>query len=164
MKLRRRYKLMLLLGAVVFAAVLYIAFQSGPSYDPDGVDPRLSTLQQPYRQVKTYHWMDGGTIGIKIVDRDGRQELFAIRNKLGDSDPYTRVFAGALNDSLPNAIEVCDPEHTRRMLTRVLSDYPDRTPWDDVNLAALRGFPKDWVRAYYHKLCGHLDANGTYIY
>ena len=153
-----------LLGGVVVAGILFVIFQPGPTYDPQKVHPRLGILQQPYRQVKTYYWADGGSVGIDIVDRDGRHEQFAIRAKLGDTNPYTRVFVGALNDRLAGAIEVSDSEHTRRMLTRMLSDYPNRTPWDDANLKSLRGYPKDYVRLLYHWWLGHLDRSGVYIY
>lgn len=162
--MKLRYKLVFLLGAVVVAGVLFMILQSGPSYDLHKVHPRLASLQQPYRKVKAYYWADGGSIGIKIIDRDGRQEQFALRAKLGETDRYTRVFVGSLNDSLPGAVEIDEPEHTRRMLTRVLSDYPSRTPWDDANLMSLRGYPKDYVRFLYHWWRGHLDASGVYIY
>ena len=155
---------MLPLATGVVAGALFVIFQPGPSYDLPKVDPRLSGLRAPYQKVKTYYWADGGSIGIKIVDRDGRQEQFAIRAKLGDTNPYTRVYVGALNDRLPGAVEVGEPEHTRRMLTRILSDYPNRTPWDDANLAHLRGYPKDRVRFWYHWLCGNLKSSGVYIY
>jgi hypothetical protein len=163
--MKLRYKRILLSAVVVVAAGgLYVVFQSGPSYDLQKVHPRLGELQQPYRKMKTYFWLDGGSIGIEIVDRDGRQEQFAICAKLGDTKRYTRVFVGALNDSFPNAVEVSEPEDTRRMLTRVLSDYHDRTPWDDANLQSLRGYPKDYVKCLYHWCCGHLDGSGVYVY
>ena len=162
--MKLRYKLFILLGAVVLAGVLYMIFQSGPSYDREKVHPRLGNLQQPYHKVKTYYWADGGSIGIEIVGRNGHQEQFTVRAKLGDDNPYTRVYVGALNDSFPDAVEVSEPEDTRRMLTRVLSDYPDRTPYDDSNLMSLRGYPKDYVRCFYHWWCGHYDGSGIYIY
>lgn len=135
---------------------MFVIFQNGPSYDLRKVHPRLSSLRQPYRKVETCFWTDGGSIGIKILDRDGHEEQFAIRAKLGDPTPYTRVFVGALNDTFPAAVEVSDPEHTRWMLIRILSDRTDRTPWDDGDIKNLRGYPKDYIRFWYHRLCGHL--------
>ncbi len=162
--MKLRYKLLLLLGAVVFAGTIFVIFQTGPSYNLQKVHPRLADLQPPYRKVKTYYWADGGSIGIEIIDRDGRQEQFGIRAKLSDAKRYSRVFVGALNDSFQSAVEVGEPEHTRKMLTRVVSDYPDRTPYDDINLAILRGYPKDYLRGLYHWWCGHLDGGGVYIF
>jgi hypothetical protein len=162
MKLRK--KLLLLVGAIAVGGVVFVVFQPGPTYDIRKVHPRLANLRQPYRSVKTYYWADGGSIGIRIVDQGGNQEQFAIRAKLGESDRYARVYAGALNDSLPGAVEIGEPEHTRRMLTRILGDYHNRTPWDDANLTELRGYPRDYIMLWYHRLCGHLDANGVYIY
>jgi hypothetical protein len=161
---KRRYKVAILLGTAVLGCGLFVAFQPGLSYDIQKVHPRLRALREPFQTVKSYYFMDGGSIGIKIVDGDGREERFAVLSLLGEPNPYTRVLVGGIHRREQGAVEVSDPEDTRRMLIRILSDYPNRTPWDDANLAFLRGYPKDRIKALYHKYCGRLDSNGRYIY
>jgi hypothetical protein len=162
--MKLRYKATLLVGAAVLGGGLFVVFQLGPTYDSQKVHPRLRTLQQPYKTVKTYYFMDGGSIGIRIIDRDGHQEDFAILALLGQPNPYTRVLVGGLHYRVPGAVELSEPEHTRRMLICILRDYPNRTPWDDANLASLRGYLKDDIKVLYHRCRGNLDANGTYFY
>jgi hypothetical protein len=99
--------------------------------------------------------MDGGSIGIEIVDRAGRKEQFAIPAHLGDTNGRTRVFVGALYDRRPGAIEVADSENTKRMLIGILAATPERTPGDDFCLMALRQRPSDFVVCLFHKWRGH---------
>jgi hypothetical protein len=155
--MKRQYKVMLVVGAVVVVGVLFLAFQNGPTYDPARVHPRLRDLREPYQSIRACFFLDGGSIGIKIVDRDGHREDFAIRAHLGDKDSYTRVFVGALHDQSPDAVEISDPEHTRRMLTRIIADRPDRSAYDDADVLLLRRYPKDYIRVLWHRWCGHYD-------
>ncbi len=101
--------------------------------------------------------MDGGSIGIEIVDRDGRREQFAIPARLGDTNPHTKVFVGAMHDRKAGAIEVTDSEHTKRMLIQILAATPGRTPQDDFCLMQLRRRPSDFARCLIHKWRGHYE-------
>lgn len=140
---------------VTITAVAFWFFRPAPSYDITRVDFRLRALQQPYRSITTEYYMDGGSVGIEIVDRDGRTEQFAIPAHLGDTNRYTKVFVGAMRDRQPGAVEIIEPEHTKRMLVCILQDYPNRTPWDDYCLMVLRRRPVDFARCLVHKWRGH---------
>jgi len=140
------------LVAIVIAALWF--FRPSPSYDLSRVEPRLRALQQPYQTVKTAYYMDGGSIGIEIVDRDGRMEQFAIPSHLGDTNRYTKVFVGAMHDRKPGAVEVSDSEQTKHMLVYILASKSNRTPDEDYYLFCLRRSPADFVHCYIHKLMG----------
>jgi len=149
------HKKAILLGVLVLIAAMALwCVRPTPTYDIAQVHSRLRALQQPYQSVKTGYYADGGSIGIEIVDRDGRREQFAIPAHLGDTNRYTKVYVGALHDRKPEAIEIVQPEHTRRMLVCILHDNPKRTAWDDYCLMALRGSPVDYARCLIHKLRG----------
>lgn len=91
---------------------------------------------------------------MEIVDWDGKKEQFAIPCHLGETNCYDKVFVGAMYDSKPGAVEVKDPEHTKRMLINALQSRPDRTPWEDYCLLKLRKEPVDFARCYIHKWRG----------
>lgn len=149
-----RKKVVIICCLVAVVAVVFWFLRPAPRYDIQRVDSRLRALQQPYRSVKTGYYMDGGSIGIEIVDRDDRTEQFAIPSHLGDANRYTQVFVGAMHDRTPGAVEIAEPEHTRRMLICILQDYPNRTAWDDFALMALRRRPVDSARCLVHKWRG----------
>jgi len=120
-------KIIFLSGVVlIVAGVLFIVFQPVPKYDIQQVHPRLRILQQPFQSVKAFFFWDGGSIGIEIVDRDGRREEFAIPSHLGENDHYTKVFVGAIYDQKSGAVEIAQPEQTKRMLICILRDYRAR--------------------------------------
>ena len=98
--------------------------------------------------------MDGGSIGIEIVDRAGLKEQFAIPAHLGDTNRYNKVFVGAMHDRKPGAIEVTDSENTKRMLIKILGAAPGRTAHDDFCLMALRRRPSDYAVCLIHKWRG----------
>jgi hypothetical protein len=70
------------------------------------VEPRLTALEEPFRFVQTIHCLDGGTIGIEIVDAVRNREQFAIVCELGSDDCYERVFVGAYHHRQPGASPV----------------------------------------------------------
>jgi len=151
--MRKKLIIVAILAATAVAAFWF--FQPAPRYDIGFVHPRLRALQQPYQSVKTRHYMDGGSIGVEIIDRDGHREQFAIPSHLGEKNRYTKVFVGAMYDRKREAIEIAEPEHTKRMLVCILQDYPNRTAWDDFSLMALRRRPVDFARCLIHKWRGH---------
>jgi hypothetical protein len=148
-------KKVVIIGCLLAAAVAALwLFRPVPSYDIQRVDSRLRSLQRPYRNVNTAYYMDGGSIGIEIVDRDGRLEQFAIPSHLGETNRYTKVFVGAMHDRKPGAVEVSDSEQTKNMLVCILAAKSNRTPDEDYYLFCLRGSPADFVHCYVHKLMG----------
>ena len=153
--MRKKVIVVCCLIAVAVLAVWF--FQAPPGFKIERVDNRLRALQEPYRSVKTHYYMDGGSIGIEIVDREGRMEQFAIPSHLGDTNRYKKVFVGAMHHRKPGAVEIIEPKDTKRMLICILKDYPNRTEWDDFALMALARRPVDFARCLIHKWRGSYD-------
>jgi len=146
-----------IVSLVIVIGLMLWLFWPGPAYDPERVHPRLRALQQPYQSVKAVYYMDGGSIGIEIVDRGSSREQFALPHHLGDTNRYTKVFVGALYDRKHGAEEISDPEHTKRMLIEILRKTPNRHAWADFCLMSLRHRPIDFVTCLFHKWKGRYD-------
>jgi len=154
-----RTKVVTICCLVVIPVLAFWFFRPAPGYDIQRVDSKLRALQRPYQSVKTEYYMDGGSIGIKIIDRDGRMEQFAIPSHLGAPDRYTKVFVGAMHDRTQGAVEIIKPEHTKRMLICILQNYPNRTAWDNFTLMVLRRRPVDFGRCLIHKWQGDYNPD-----
>jgi len=158
--MRTCHKWMLTAVGLVVAVGMALSWP-GPRYDTKLVDDRLRSLETPYRTVKAVQYLDGGSVGMEIVDRTGKKEQFAIPAHLGETNRYVRVFVGALHDRKAGAVEIAQPEHTKRMLFCILRDAPYRTPYEDACLMELRRYPADILRVLYHKLARHYEVRET---
>jgi hypothetical protein len=129
--------------------LLTLLFWPHLSFDFSRVHPRVQALQQPYQRVTADYYLDGGSVGIEIVDRDGQKLDLAIPiyDGPGDMRTYHRLYVGARYSSHTNAVEVVFTEDTKRYLADVIGRYamgPDR----DSALLALRGSSRDYVDVY----------------
>jgi hypothetical protein len=137
-----------LIISIAFLAILLAAVLLWPAagYDISRVHPCLRELATPYQSVGTSYYLDGGSIGITITDRDGRKLQLALPVSEERGRSYPQLFMGATHRSKTNAVEIAFSEDTRRMLISVIEDH--RTPGDssDIALISLRGSPRDYAR------------------
>ena len=149
--------------AIIIAIPILIlviwSFWPLPNYDVNQVCPQLLSLQKPYQSVKTSLYLDGGSIGIEIIDRDGHHEQFALPCHDDDTNytDYSRVFVGALWRHKNEAVEITNPEPTKFMLVEILKDYPNRNVYDDAGLFFLRRKPIDYARFWIHVWSGDFN-------
>ena len=70
----------ILLNAVALLAVFFAGLVAWPTagYDERQIHPRLQALNIPYQSVKTDYFLDGGSVGITSVDRDGNKLELAL--------------------------------------------------------------------------------------
>jgi hypothetical protein len=152
-KIRQAWKLLL---AITIVSLAFWIFFPSPHYDITRVEPRLLSLATPYQSISAGYSLDyRGVVNIRITDRDGRQESFAISTRPDESNLDLKVFVGAPHDRLSGAVEVADPLHTRRMLTEILASSQNRTMDEDYTLVLLRGRPLDHFRCLWNKLRGY---------
>jgi hypothetical protein len=142
-----RKKLIIAIACVGVAILGLLLWPS--SYDISRVNLSIRTLRQPYQRVSAEYFLDGGSVGMEIVDRDGQKIELAvpIYDGPGDECTYHRLYLGARYWKNTNAVEVPFTEDTKRFLADVISHYatgPDR----DCSLIALRGSPRDYVDVY----------------
>ena len=134
-------------------AVIWI-WRPPTRYNRDKADPRLSALQEPFRHVKSYYFLDGGSVGVEIMDKNGKVVQIAIPSHLGEKDQYTRFYIGALHDSKPGAEEITDAADSRHFVEAMLFKYSDGQANTDLALLALRHRTSDFLRCGVHKIRG----------
>lgn len=143
-KLVKMRKKKILVAVLTLVGLVLLALFVWPNrrYDATQVTPALRALATPYRSVNAECFMDGGSIGLTIVDAHGQSLALAL--PVSDGAPrYSRLFLGATYAQHTNATEVAFSEDTRRMLISVIDQY--RQPHDESAhvLWCLRGAPKD---------------------
>jgi hypothetical protein len=121
------------------------------------VEPRLVALEQPFERVSACYYLDGGSVGVEIVDARGRCEQFAIPCHMGSDERYERVFVGALYDDKPGAVQVADSYATKQELAYLLAKYSNGDPYTDLALAMLSGRPDDYLRVLIHRMSGNFN-------
>jgi|GEM_PF-1547291 hypothetical protein len=164
----KKSKLKIVLATIIAIPILILAvwsFWPLPSYDANRVCSQLRSLQTPYQKVKTVGFLDGGSVGIEIIDRNGQHEQFALPCGWDNTNyhAYSRVFVGALWNHRAGAIEITNLEPTKLMLVEILRDYPNRNAMDDASLLFLRRKPVDYARVLIHKWRGDFNS-GTNLY
>ena len=107
----KKSKLKIVLATIIAIPILILAvwsFWPLPSYDANRVCSQLRSLQTPYQKVKTVGFLDGGSVGIEIIDRNGQHEQFALPCGWDNTNyhAYSRVFVGALWNHRAGAIEI----------------------------------------------------------
>ncbi len=147
-----RRKLLFGFVLVVLCVAAWFFWPRG-GYTVTRVHPSVRELQLPYQSVWTDFYLDGGSIAIKIVDRNGRtvELVFPVFFDSPRPPPYDRLFVGSVSPSSTNKLEVIHPEDTKRMLIDIVDRYAPAGQSRDATLIELRGAPKDYIRAYFRK-------------
>ena len=151
-----RKKIIITVLTVVALAAFFLL--RSPSYDMARVHPSIRSLQQPFKSVTTYYFLDGGSIGMDITDRDGQRLQLAIPvyDGPGNTRTYQRLFLGTTHASRTGAVEVAFTDDTRRFLSDVISRYSAPGPDRNSALIALRGSPRDYVDVYSRAVWGRV--------
>lgn len=135
------------IAIAMILAVLYCWPYS--RYDLSKIHPKLRGLNQPYQSITADVYLDGGSLSVEIIDRDGQvlQVALPVVAGTGSSQVYPRFFIGALNATSTNAIEAGFPEDNKRYLAGILSENNVAHDKETV-LLALRGSPRDYADIY----------------
>ena len=141
-----RKRLYILLAVVVVASVACF-FRPYPTPDEKKVHPTLFSLKKPYSGVTMGYFMDGGSIGVTVLDHGGQTFNACLPNPLGEEQAYRgRLFLGARHYRSPGAEEDLKYPDTRWELIKILSEHGDNTWVSDTAIAMLSGRWKDWLR------------------
>jgi hypothetical protein len=89
----------------------------------------LSNEEEPFRSISMppqavygTGYMDGGSVAILIVDRDGKQyEITFPIDYDGIRNPYPKAFHGNIND--PKMIPLKDSERAKKVCIRLIDEY-----------------------------------------
>lgn len=140
----RRY--LITLGVLLALALLWI-FRPYASPDPYAVSKHLSELQEPFQRVDTAYFMEGGSLGIRIVDARGQEAAFCLRAAMGDGDRrYERLYYGALHYTDDQSSEISQPPHTILRLLEIVRAAEGVSRDRDVAVASISGRWRDFSK------------------
>jgi len=146
--MRKKRKILIIVG--LMTGVLLVAWQWPiSSYDFTNVHPIIQNLKQPYQNVYVSYYLDGGSIGIRIIDQDGQQLKLAL--PISEGPEYRKLYQGATHHTETNAVEIVFSEDTRKYLIDTIEHYAESID-RDISLIALRGAFRDYAKAYGHAL------------
>lgn len=134
--------------ALIGLVAVCIGLWPSQHYDPTRVHPSLRKLATPYQSVFTSYFLDGGSVGVRITDRDGRVAAFALPVGSGPGRSYPRLFVGTTHCSDTNAVEIAFTEDTRRMLISIIDRHQSPADSSHMALVCLRGAPQDHARIW----------------
>lgn len=145
--MQTKYNGIIVLGCISTCVFLGFVFRPYARPDPKLVDPALAALQEPIKAIRTVYYLDGGSYGIRIIDRTGSQLDLCVPAPLGDKDDqYRRVFVGAMHYTDKGAKEVANPHNTKLRLEELMRSSPGSDRRRDVALAYLSGRWSDFWR------------------
>ena len=138
-------------GLVIFAGLLLLSaiwiFRPYSSYDPEAVSKKLSDLEEPFQSVETAYFLDGGSIGVHIIDAQGREGTFCLRaSSIKREEKYQRLYAGSLHYTTDSSVEVAEPKDTIIRLLEVLRSAEGVERSRDIAIASASGRWSDMAR------------------
>ena len=122
MKPPKRFKPFLIAGMVVLLAALLwsLLMPEGP-LDLSKEEDLFQSISMPPQAVYASGYMDGGSVGVLIVDHLGaRHELSFPIDYDGIRNPYPTAYFGNLND--PKMIPFKNPERARQIAIRLIDE------------------------------------------
>ena len=138
-----RSKIIIACG-VSIAILVAIWFGSSPAPDRRRVDPALLSLVPPFTTFATLYYMDGGSIGVRLVDSRGQAQSFAL--PVDNDHTYPRLFVGATHTNNSGAVEIPFGIDTRRMPISWIEANRTSNDSSDLALLHLRGSSRDYAR------------------
>ena len=161
MKPKNKRMIKYILWSMLFAIVISILWIIRPcnSYDKSKIDKRLTSLEEPFKLVGTSCYLDGGSVAIKIIDKN--DIILKIAFPVTGFDPsYEQIYFGAYHiDHLKEGdVEIENPLETKLMLQDILHRYSNRDPHLHLALCTIRGRVVDHIKVAYHSKNGHCNV------
>jgi hypothetical protein len=137
---------------VIFLVASILIFRPADSPNARAISMSLSELREPYQSVETSYFLDGGSVGIRIVDAGGREARFCVRADLGDGKQrYERLYHGALHYSDAAATEVAKPTETIMRLLEIMRSADGVDHERDFAVASVSGRWRDFAVMIWRK-------------
>ena len=144
----RKWIIIAVAGALICAAIFFWP----SSFDLSRVHPSIRGLQKPYRSVTADYYLDGGSVGLDITDRDGQRLQLAIPvyDGPGDTRMHHRLFIGRtyVGQTRTGATEVAFTQDTKRYLADIIDRHATPGSDRDSAILTLRGSPRDRATIY----------------
>jgi hypothetical protein len=144
----RRKKRILLVVTVATICVATMLILPIPRLSAAGTHPSVQKLKRPFKQVDVEYYLDGGSIGIRVVDAVGVTNLFALPVMPDGKAVYERLVPGTMSVTRTNSLPSFSLDtRTRAYLCRVIEMEKPRSTDGIIGLIRLRGAPRDYGRA-----------------
>ena len=108
-------------------------------------------LQPPYARVDVGYYLDGGSVGLQVVEQSGQTNLLALPVGVsGGKRVYTNLVIGTIWVGRTNTPGMPLTDELRDYLAALIEHHG--TPKGDAALALsdFRGAPKDYLRMFNH--------------
>lgn len=136
------------LGVLTFSSVLWV-FRSYERADPRMVESSLKALEAPYQEVVATSFGDGGSMGLRIVDRNGKTLDFCLPAPMDEpSLRFNKLFMGSTYYTEPGSSEVPNAHHTKLRLAEILRSQTKADGDNDLFVYRLSGRWRDALRYY----------------
>ena len=130
---------------LVVAALLLWPFGTA---DLGEVPPELP-FHPPYAQVEVDYYLDGGSIGIQVVDNQGTTNLMALPARLvGNDKVYTNLVFGTVWVGRTNTPGIPLTKELKNYLVALIEQHGSPEMHKTIALSELRGAPRDYLRVF----------------
>jgi len=137
---------------VILLVSLIWIFRPYSSSDKGAISKHLTELEEPFRSVETTHYLDGGSVGVRIVDERGREANFCLRADIGGgTQKYERLYYGALHYSEEPSFEISQSSDTILRLLEIMRDADGIERERDVSVASVSGRWRDFSRVLWRR-------------
>lgn len=160
---RKLLKVVRFLFAILLICSLWI-YRPYESYDSEQVIPEIRNLAFPLKSVKSSYFLDGGSLGIGIIDAKDSEILLCLPATMGaPGDRYQRLFIGAGHYTSDGATEVTNPHHSKLRLLEILRSAPSINLYRDGVIATMSGRLRDRFKLLYrHQRHGRYPRRLTF--
>ena len=99
-----------------------------PNYNIKGVHPALLVIKQPVSSATAHYYFDGGSIGLELIDSDGKSLAFALPVKKTNSSRqvYRELVTGVTHSSKSGGVTHPCSEDSRRFVAMLIDKYADQ--------------------------------------
>lgn len=160
MKPKKKRIIKYILWSILFAIIISILWIIRPctSYDKSIIDKKLTSLEEPFKSVGSSYYLDGGSVGIEIIDNNNIVLKIALP-VIDFERSYEQIYFGTchIGSSDEGIAEVKNSAETKLMLQDILHRYSKGNPQLVLGLCALRGRVIDYIKIIYHKKMGHYN-------
>jgi hypothetical protein len=137
---------------IVFIGVVFL--WPSPCYDLPNVHPELRALQKPYKKVTPTFFLDGGSVGVSIVDANDKQLKLAltIYSNQNAQAKFQDLWIGDTYAHRGSSVKVPFTEDSKQFIIEMVQRYGDDQSNTDIVLLTLRANPRDYAFAFTHLL------------
>lgn len=154
MKITKKLNLLLISFALFLTFTIAWIFRPYTKANPELIDASLKSLTQPYKNIETFFYLDGGSIGVKITGKNNQvfEACFYSTDKTiqPGKNKYNGLSIGSLHYSEEKAV-FCDSIDTKLKLMEILREKSSRKLYDDACIARVSERWSDYINIFWKR-------------